>query len=182
MQKSTSLIVPILRLNETELYSKLICSYLGNVEYEGNDNWGDYLYLHMKNDLSKGLLNRIRAHTWYSTEYDPDMSSIMFVMEIPETEKNTIVKPFLEGKYSEMDRKYVHEFFDWWLPGGKRPLNYKILTKSADLRVYWENRIHKDIHIKAEVWPRPMKGDEIYGREEDDPIRLQLYELPRLPG
>ncbi len=146
-----------------ELHSKLICSYLGNEEYEGGDTWGDFLYLHMKNDVTTELITKLRTHNWYSNEYDPDEYTTMFIFKIDERSKEEIIKPFLLGKYSEISRKYVFDNFDFWLDGSKRPLNYKVLTKSPDLRRYWEDKLQVYLPPRAEVWSAPLKENEIYG-------------------
>lgn len=162
-QKSTSFIVPILNSNDPELFSNLKCSYLGNVDYEGEEVWGNYLYLEMNSSSPERIIKNLREHAWYRDELDPSLESIMFVFKIPARIKETIIEPFLAGKYSEIDRAYVDKCFDHWLPNKTRTLNYKILTKSIELRKYWEELLDVELPKDAEVWTIPKREEEIYG-------------------
>ena len=84
--------------------------------------------------------------------------------------KNTIIVPFLKGKYSEIDRDYVTKYFkqqefvgydSWGYPQYRELINYKVLTKSPDLKEYWEKRLDVELDPDAEVWSRPEEENEI---------------------
>lgn len=51
--------------------------------------------------------------------------------------KSSIVRPFIQGKYSLIDRDYVDKYFKNGLPESEN-VNYQVLTKSPILKKYWE--------------------------------------------
>jgi hypothetical protein len=152
-------------MNLTIPSKHIIATYIGNVEYEGNDNWGDYYYILIKSDLGSNLLSQLRAHPWYQLEYDPTIDTIMIVFKPDEEVAKTIFKPFSEGKYSEISRAYVNKHFTEKSIDGSRTMNWKVCNKDKSLKKYWENRIGVTLPDSAEVWSAPKKQDEIYGYE-----------------
>lgn len=170
-QKSKSLVVPVLGVNTVEFYSSLINTYLGNVEYEGDDSWGNYIYLELKRDTPGYLIRHLRNHSWFINEYDPTTESIIVVMEPDDDVKKKIIEPFLQGKYSKIDKDYVNKYFNYVYPDGTRPINWLILNKDKSLWNYWENKIN-GLPKDAEVWSAPRKIDEIYRYEKAVPNTL----------
>ena len=85
------------------------------------------------------------------------------MFKVPE-EYEGIVKQFLKGKYSRIDRDYVAENFpkieiidgNYYYTN-----NWKILTQHESLKRYWEAEIDAELPEDAEVWSRPIKNDEI---------------------
>lgn len=111
MNLSTSFLLWIPKIKGPEYVTKLQEIYCGNVEYEGSDNWGDYLYLVFENTLSATLSNQLRNHEQYVKELDPTESTVMFIFKLTDEQKMGVVYPFLEGKYSKIDRSYVKDNF-----------------------------------------------------------------------
>ena len=93
----------------------------------------------------------------YKEEYNLDEERILFVFNIPSKWKETVVEPFLQGKYSEIDREYVKRYFpeSVYKSGNKEPsVNYMILNKDELLKNYWENMLDVDLDEDAEVWSK----------------------------
>lgn len=164
LQKSLALITPILQVNDSRFYDSIKNSYLGNIEYEGEINWGDYLYLELKENVEVDLLATLRKHRWYEDELHQH-EAIIFVFKIPKKEKTKIVDPFLKGKYSEIDKDYVDKNFNFKI-NGRLSINYRICNKDEAIRAYWENKIGLPLPENAEVWSKPEERDEIYGYAE----------------
>lgn len=165
MQKSTAMLTPTLNL-KNHIYGQLIATYTGNIHYEGTDTWGNYLYLQVKATAPIEMLTELRLHPWYEhEEHMMNPNSIMFTFKPDEITYKTIFKPFVDGKYSQIDRAYVEKYFNY-LEDGVKNMNYAVLTKSPALRLYWENKIGVKLPDDAEVWSRPEKRDEIYAYEE----------------
>lgn len=119
VQKSRSFILPMLNLPKT---SFITTTYLGNVDYEGSDDWGNYLYLLCENDLDMSLRIMLTRHPQYVAEYDVNENEVMYIYKITEAQRLTIVKPFLRGEYSKMDSGYFYSHFTRDI-NGKRSLN-----------------------------------------------------------
>lgn len=111
MQKTTSFILPILGISDSKLHFYLKGTYLANTEYQGDNTIGEYLYVHVSNQIEDYLLSRLRTHKLYKAEYDPTDETIMFVFNLGEQFKRTVVAPFLKGEYSKIDRAYVNAHF-----------------------------------------------------------------------
>lgn len=112
------------------LVSNLISTYLGNVEYEGVEDWGNYFYMEYPLDgLSEFMLSELRTHVNYKYEYDTIDNTVIFIFNIGDRIKETIIKPFLEGKYSLIDREYVNRCFPKSNNLGSLSTNWRILMK-----------------------------------------------------
>jgi hypothetical protein len=110
--------------------------------------------------------------------YEVSTDRVGYIWELTDTEKEKIVHPFLEGKYSLIDREYVtnnfpeKEFigFDvFGKPQYKTLTNWKILTKSPELRNWQEERLGVSLPEDAEVWAKPEKKEEIFNYVEKNP-------------
>lgn len=148
-------------------------TYLGHIDYEGADNWGDYLYLELDpEEITNEVKKELRNHILYVTEFDGEESRF-FVYKLTDKQKITIVMPFLSGKYSQIDREYVAKYFPKYTRQGTISNNWRILVKDEwerpdyipSLRQYWEDKIGCNLPEDAELWSRPMKRDEVYNYE-----------------
>lgn len=179
MQKSKSFILPILGL--PSFFNGIVDTYLGNIYYEGEESWGNYLYLCLDpQEVSKPIGSALRNHPQFKEEFHED-EFVFFVFDLTETQKQNIVEPFLEGKYSKIDREYVARSFPKYTAVGTISTNWRILVRDdwekpnniLPLKDYWEGKINNPEHKKyglsvsipddAEVWSRPLKKDEVYG-------------------
>jgi len=123
MNTSTSFLTWIIGKAAYNLLDELISVYVGNIEYEGEPTWGEYVYYHVENTISAVKLRELREHPQYVTEYDPDEKSIMLIFKPTEDQKKKVIYRILEGQYSKVDRKYVNEYFREYLPSGKESNN-----------------------------------------------------------
>lgn len=169
IQKSISFIPPILEgLSIADLYKNgLSNSYMGSVVHSGENIWGEKFYLEFNTEeLQEDFLEQLRQYKYYLGEYDPEPNKVHIVFNVPEKYKETVITPFLAGKYSQIDRNYVNAYFPrkilssmGWMPS----VNYQILSKDPILLHYWKEERDIDIPIGSEVWSKPEKKDEIYG-------------------
>lgn len=166
MQNSRVFILPMFNLKIPE--SLIINTYMGNSEYEGNDVWGNHFYIEVEDCTPELVLRKMRNHSSYHTDYVTDDQNLMFVYTITDYQKENIVKPFLQGRYSMIDREYVRTYFPAFLKG-EISFHHRILTKDlytpskyVPIREYWRKRIGQELPPNAEVWGIPEKKDEIY--------------------
>jgi len=154
---------------------------MGHSRFEGPEIWGNYLYINIERDFIEAeLLSHIRNHSQYVTEFDEEDSTVFFVFKFTPVQKMNIVIPFLMGKYSEIDRKYVHEHFPMYSKKTNQiSMNWRILHRDVwqiphgvtPLKKYWEARMGEKIKEEnAEVWYKPKMEHEIF-ITEDDAIR-----------
>jgi hypothetical protein len=163
-QLSTALILPLMNFSSI-IKNSYINTYLGHAEYESPTIWGNYFYLEVPQELlDEILIDNLRNHIRYITELD-NSENVFFVFKFSEKEKETIVKPFLEGKYSQISRDYVKKYFS-----KESSMNWRILNKDEwalpqnimPLREYWLRRIGAPIPENGEVWPKPKMEHEIF--------------------
>lgn len=182
MNLSGSLLIWTLGNMFPEFYQKLEDTYIGNVEYEGEDSWGKYYYVVTKEDYSSILLSTIRKHSMYVRDYYDDQGKFIVVFKFTPEQQETIVNPFILGKYSEIDRAYVAKNFKKTSGTGKISTNWQILTKDKALREHWERELNVTPYIRisipeeAEVWSRVKKEHEILGYEAYKELQEETLE------
>lgn len=168
-QLSTAFILPIFEFSQLirKSYTK---TYIGNRDYEGKNQWGNYLYLQITSDLLDSvLLSELRNHERYVTELD-EQDYVFFVFEFHPFEKANIVTPFIEGRYSNISKDYVNKNFPMRHSNGSVSMNWRILSKdnwnipkeTLSLREYWLRRMGAPIPEDGEIWPKPKMEHEIY--------------------
>lgn len=155
------------------IYEGLASSYIGHAGYEGDDNWGKFLYLEYEYDKNRELTYKeIRSHSQYVTEFHDD-EFIFFVLRFTDKQRIGIVDPFIVGQYSKIDRDYVASHFPKYTQQGSISNNWRILVKDdwnrpdyiPSLKSYWEIKTGCSLPDNAELWSRPMKRDEVYNYE-----------------
>lgn len=157
MQKSKSFILPMFMLPGS-IYDPCIETYMGNVQYEGEESWGNYFYIACPADQGNKYGGAIRVHSQYVTEFVTE-DKVFFVMDFTERQKKQIVKPFLDGAYSKIDRDYVAKHFPKYRQTGAISSNWRILMKDEwdipedvlSLRDFWYEKIGKELPEGAEV-------------------------------
>jgi hypothetical protein len=118
--------------------------------------------------VTNKTMDYITSNPFFLTRYMTPKSTLMFRFSLSPGARENIVKPFLDGKYSKIDRDYVKEHFNKLVSGGSQlSTNWMILNKHESLRKYWEEQIGTTLPQDAEVWSRPEKIDEIYNYETD---------------
>lgn len=104
-----------------------------------------------KPDDKKLLESFIKDIEYVVDYYSIDDNYIMVKLVIPAQYKETIIKPFIKGKYSIIDRDYVKNKFQEFLTDGSPSINYLILTKSPIMRESIERGIGCSLPDDAEV-------------------------------
>lgn len=171
MNLSGSLLIWTLGQMPAEFYQKLKNTYIGCIEWEGEDAWGQYLYVEVEQDYSTLLLDTIRKHPMYAQDFYSKEGEFILVFKFTPEQQTQIVKPFMAGEYSKIDRNYVNQYFKSHTPSGHPSTNWQILNKDEALRRHWEQELNVTPYIRisipedAEVWSRIKKENEILGYE-----------------
>ena len=113
----------------------------------------------------------------YRDEYDVE-DGVIFVCEIPKEYKH-ILKPFKEGKYSEIDKKYIQERIPQYI-NGKLSKRWKVFYKDKslveELAKKLGYRIEDAIKYINEVEDKPYAEDEIFRYNPEIEIDLEKRE------
>lgn len=109
----------------------------------------------------------------FQSTYLVNENHTAIVYKIKADEQEKIVKPFIQGKYSQIDRGYVEKHFT---PKGIKTnsVNYQILTKSPALKKYWENLLEVTLDDDVEVWFKPEYEDEVLNAPKDEDFQAVL--------
>ncbi len=167
--KTTSFITPILKIPSSFLASNgFLNSYLGYYLKTG-DTWGECIYLSFEESkLTEHMVSYLMKHEQFLSSM-VDGNTRIFEFRVTESTQDAIVKPFLEGKYSKVDKDYVNNNFPkLTFSNGSMTLNpkWKVFYKHPDWAKYWEQRIGITFNDNMEVWSKPLKQEEIYGFPE----------------
>lgn len=165
IQKSLSFLVPMLDIEGS--YNIVKTSYIGNMEYEGNDNWGDFIYLVVDSGLDPHIQRRFTGHPQFQCTLYPNDNEVMHVYKITEAQKIKIVDPFIRGKYSEIDSTYFYSHFSKKLPNERTSVNWMIYHKDTHLRRLIEDWVGERLPFDAELLTFPKREKEIYGYEHN---------------
>lgn len=182
MNLSGSLLIWTLGQMPAEFYTKLDNTFIGNVIWEGNDGWGNYLYVRSLSDYSASLISMIRKHTMYVQDYYDEDGRQVLIFKFTGEQKQTIVAPFIRGEYSKIDRDYVKKYFKKTTNSGKISTNWQILHKAKELREHWMRELNVTPYIRitipedAEVWSKIKKKLEILNFEIDQVHQERSFE------
>lgn len=135
--------------------------------------FGRCLFLQYSADVPSSTSDTFKSLPTYqetvSTSSDGDL---LFVFKVEDKDYEGVVKPFVDGKYSAVDRGYVDKFFPrnpnsatWW--------NRLILDKDSRVVSYWQSR-GVNLPKGAEVWNKVKKDDETYGYTDEVNERVDL--------
>lgn len=179
--KTLSFIVPYIGVPIEDLQiNGLISAYIGDQDMEP-EVWGERLYLLFLGDLLKPFMietlrNRKDFHTMRSTA-----KGILMSFTFTDDFKLRVVKPFLMGKYSQIDRDYVKNHFQKHRFDGRKFIksnNYCILHKDPDYKAAWEERLGTSLPDDAEVGSRPIKEKEVFAYpKQTDPYEEKLKKI-----
>lgn len=153
--KSTVFILPYLGFKYSMLKSAgFISSYVGNTTYE--QTWGEYFHIIFEN----GVPDFAKQHRYFSHEYkDAQGHGAAFI--IPDYIKTQVVIPFLDGKYSKIDKDYVDAHLKFKVGLNTYSNAYRICNKDNALRQEWEERLDVYLPDDAEVASRPKMEKEM---------------------
>lgn len=133
------------------------------IDPEFSEDFNGQLYVLFKSGMSDNLVNFLTSHTAFKTTYSPKDGLQMFVFSYDPEQIEGVVKPFLRGAFSKIDRAYVERYF----PAVASHHNYttrKVLDRHPDYKEYWERRIGVELPSDAEVWSKPEIKDETFNR------------------
>lgn len=153
--------------------------YIGYEDVEGH-KWGNFLYLHLG---SRALLQDLIEHNDVVEVYTLQ-DGYLFKIAVDEYDKEHIVKPFINGKYSQICADYIETCFpkrvyNTFKRCAEQNRTVLIFEKSEILRgrlIEKLNPVGKDgkllasyTHIPegAEVESSPNKKDEIFNFTEN---------------
>jgi hypothetical protein len=159
MNKSSQFLLPLVKAEGRKSNEFFIDSYLGDGT---TDTLGNNLYLLFSKQMDAETSEKYVNATNFSTSYEVP-NGVMYVFTLTEDEREKVVKPFLQGKYSELDKDYVEKHFPL---DPKHSLygNRLVIEKSDKYVKYWSEQ-GVEIPANAEVWSRPDLTNETYNYE-----------------
>lgn len=177
--RTSRFLLPSLRLNEEALIKMgLVNVYLCDHEYDIRWDLEGCLYLLFKpvklDREFEEYCELMRQLPCYKDEYDVD-KGVIFVCEIPKQYQN-ILPTFKQGKYSEIDKKYVKECIPQ-LIGGKLSKRWKIFYRDKSIL----EELGKELGLTEkeadeyilEVEDRPYAQDEIFRYNPEITVDLE---------
>lgn len=169
MTKTACFLTPILEMNLSPYADSYIGTYLGDASQEGEPIWGEEIYL-VYSKKPDELDAYLRSLPSFKRSYTSMVGDVLYAFGISEEMKEKVVKPFMEGKYSAVDRSYVEKNFPA-SPTHKLYGNRLVFDRSPILRKMWEEKIGVELDEEAEVWSKPKPELETYGFKLDEPFR-----------
>jgi len=157
----------------TEIFgSSYVNSYLGSEDFQ----YGHHLLLLYTDHLSEKLFSQLRSSQYFSTSFCPKEGLVMVVFKLTKDLYRKVFKPFIEGKYSQIDREYVEKHYPR-NPSSLVYTNRLILDKDVSLRDHWEDKLDTTLPPDAEVWSKCKYDDEFYRSKEPDFELAERVEL-----
>jgi len=132
----------------------LIDPVLDGGNYSGN------VYLVFKGTLPDTLVTYLVDHPAFKTMYCPKDGLMVFAFSHGDYVEG-VVRPFLRGAYSQIDRVYVEKYF----PNVSTHVRYdtrRVLDKAESVRKWQEGRIGISLPPDAEVWSKPNLSNETF--------------------
>jgi hypothetical protein len=111
----------------------------------------------------------LRGHHRFVESYSPVDGDTLYAFKLSEDEQQKLVKPFVEGRYSKIDRDYVEKFFPN-VPHHRLYGNRLVLDKSPRLKEAIEDELGVTLPDNAEVWSKPKLEYELYGYPKGNEI------------
>lgn len=171
-----SILVPAPIPEQLEVFTKdFVNTYLASVEYP-LEEVGDFFYFLYNDTLPEYKTAAFEAHPDFVAKYTPETGKVMFKFRIPADVKSTIVTPFLDGKYSQVDKTYVDTHF----PNDASNKNYttrQVFEKHPAMRAYQEDRTGVELPPDAEVWDKVKIENETFV-----PAYYQMDDSPADPN
>lgn len=135
-------------------------TYLKDAKFE-DEQLGGHFYFLFKSSLSPQMSGKLEGHPLFVEKYPIGEDQVMFKFKIPDEQVHNVVTPFLQGKYSEVDKTYVDANFPDE-PTSKSYANRLVFYKHELIRKYQEERIGLDLPDDAEVWDKPLESNETF--------------------
>lgn len=163
---SSQFLLPLVGANgKTLLPPQFKNSYLAASGY--SCEYGKCLFLQYDKDVPSSTSSTLTSlPTYVETLSNSTDEDLVYVFKVADEDYHSVVKPFLNGKYSAVDRGYVEKNFPrnpsstlWW--------NRLILDKDPRIVNYWKTR-GVVLPDEAEVWNKVKKDKETYGYKDED--------------
>lgn len=157
-ETKTAIFIPNVSLSEdelTKLYNNGYINIFLGIKHANKKEYGKHLYALVSTDYD------FSSFTNYIDEISVDNNRLLR-FKIPKKYKKSVVKPFIEGSYSKIDKKFVHKFTNKKLNDQTINSVWKIFHKAPSIKEYWEHRIGVVLPEDAEVWSKPIKSQEIF--------------------
>lgn len=163
--KTSMFLRPLLELEMCTHSPAYLGTYLGDAHRDTDETaWGSKLYVAFRGEVAKMFDQYLRASSRFVEAYSPKDGDTLYVFTVSETELEKVVKPFMAGKYSKIDRDYVVRHFPND-PGHRYYGNRLVLDKSPVLRKLIERELDATLPKGAEVWSKPDLKKEVYAYE-----------------
>ena len=123
--------------------------------------FGKCLFLQYSNDVASTTSDTLTSLPNYVTTLsNPEKGDLVFVYSVADEDYNKVVKPFVDGEYSAVDRGYVDRYFPR-NPASPLWKNRLILDKDPRIVTYWKTR-GVEVPEGAEVWDKVKEAKETY--------------------
>lgn len=135
----------------------LVNSYLVDPSTDGDAYQGRF-YLVFRASMPSSLTDYLVSHPAFLTMYCPKDGLIVFSFDQSAYADDT-VRPFLEGAYSKVSREYVEKHF----PNVQTHRRYgsrQVFDRHPAHKAEWEAKIGVTLPDDAEVWSKPIIGNE----------------------
>lgn len=163
---SSKFLLPLVSSSTVRPYSAAFKnSFMGAEGYDCD--YGKCLFLLYDEDsVSDTLDSSLKSVTSFKETYKPSEGEKMYVFELNEWQQEKVIAPFLEGKYSQIDREYVTKNFPR-NPGSKTYRNRLVLDKDPAMKLHWEKSLGVKLPEGAELYDKPLKENEVYVTKSD---------------
>lgn len=153
--KSSVFILPYLGFKYSQLKSAgFVSSYVGNTTYD--KEWGERFHIIFDREVPEFA----KEHKYFEFEYE-DSHGHGVAFTIPDYIKTYVIAPFINGKFSQIDKAYVNTHLKFKVGLNTYSNAYRICNKDEALRQEWEERLDVYLPEDAEVSSRPNKEKEM---------------------
>lgn len=156
MQLSLAFITPIIGTIHKDIYTFVENTFLKSELHEYD--YGERFFILLKLSTPKNIIDDLKNSPIFDSMEFLD-EGILFIFKPTEEQYRTIIRPFINGKYSLINREYVETNYNI---GDKSYINYMILIQSKVLRKYWEDKLDVILPNDAEVWSKAKQEIETF--------------------
>jgi hypothetical protein len=121
------------------------------------DDYGEHIILEFNQEVPEELKEKSN----YVQTINVEDVNLMRFSTAPI--KKDIVDPFINGKYSKIDREYVADNFSKYTEDFiSESTAWKVLHKSKELKAFWEERLGVTLDDDAEVYSKAEPQQEVF--------------------
>lgn len=157
---SAIFVAPLLELTyPSTLYtSDFVDTYLKKDE----EDPGKFIYYLYERTVDPKIVSYFEAHKSFVERQDTEDGKILLKMRVDDEAFEKVMKPFLAGKYSQVDKDYVEKYFS---TPAKRTARM-IFDRDPSLRDQLERDLDVRLPHDAEVYSKVDIKQETYGSHE----------------